>query len=256
MDLPRSAPAILLCVADQTIELGVGRHLIGRTEDASVLLSDASVSRRHAVLAVAPDGITLEDLASSNGTYVEDVPVSHAVAVGAGANLRFGSVYAKLLDGSRVWPRQLSARTSPEVPHALSDDEEVPTQQNLSLDLLQTNVRAALAHGLVDDACRLFDTSIDLLRPTLRRLNLDVVDSLAGLAGDLAAVSSNGKYLDQLLELHRVRGVPLSGTRLDELEEQARRGLRPSRARVEAYASTLDSLGGDPALISRLRALT
>ncbi|MGY1703947.1 FtsK/SpoIIIE domain-containing protein [Geodermatophilus sp. SYSU D00697] len=54
-------------------ELPVGTHELGRSSPLG--FSDPSMSRRHAVLRVGPDGATLADLGSANGTSVEGAPV-------------------------------------------------------------------------------------------------------------------------------------------------------------------------------------
>src|SRR5438132_11108158 len=52
--------------------IGDRRELVlGRGDDVDVIVADDSVSRRHAKLRVV-DGITLEDLGSSNGTFHGD----------------------------------------------------------------------------------------------------------------------------------------------------------------------------------------
>jgi pSer/pThr/pTyr-binding forkhead associated (FHA) protein len=43
---------------------------IGRTPDCDVFLDDVTVSRRHAVVARADQGFSIEDLGSLNGTFV------------------------------------------------------------------------------------------------------------------------------------------------------------------------------------------
>jgi pSer/pThr/pTyr-binding forkhead associated (FHA) protein len=43
---------------------------IGRTPDCDVFLDDVTVSRRHAVVAHADHGFSIEDLGSLNGTFV------------------------------------------------------------------------------------------------------------------------------------------------------------------------------------------
>jgi len=54
----------------QVFELRNGEHIIGRENDASLLLPNVSVSRHHAKLVVRGDDVTLEDLGSGNGTTV------------------------------------------------------------------------------------------------------------------------------------------------------------------------------------------
>ena len=49
--------------------------LLGRQESCDVVLSDVSVSRRHARLLFRDGGWVIQDLDSTNGTKVNDVPV-------------------------------------------------------------------------------------------------------------------------------------------------------------------------------------
>ncbi len=44
--------------------------VLGRDDTCNVIIQDRQVSRVHARLSVTPDGISLEDLASKNGTFV------------------------------------------------------------------------------------------------------------------------------------------------------------------------------------------
>jgi pSer/pThr/pTyr-binding forkhead associated (FHA) protein len=56
--------------AGEHIPLTRSRETIGRAGEASILLDDVTVSRRHAAIEQEPDGRYLVDLASLNGTYV------------------------------------------------------------------------------------------------------------------------------------------------------------------------------------------
>jgi len=55
---------------DKTFTLGEGDNVIGRDPRCTVWLDASGVSRRHARIAVLPDEVTIEDLESSNGTFV------------------------------------------------------------------------------------------------------------------------------------------------------------------------------------------
>jgi diguanylate cyclase (GGDEF)-like protein len=58
--------------------------LLGRHPDAQVWIRDEGVSRRHATLAVGPDGAHLTDLGSANGTWIDGLRVTeHAIRDGA-----------------------------------------------------------------------------------------------------------------------------------------------------------------------------
>ena len=78
--------------------LAEGENLIGRGAAAQVALKYPDLSRRHAILTVAGETLTLRDLGSRNRTFVDDKALEAEVEVGieVGVRLRFGSVEARL----------------------------------------------------------------------------------------------------------------------------------------------------------------
>ncbi len=56
--------------AGLTYVLGDGETLAGRSDDVGIFLGDVTVSRHHARFTVDTDGLSVEDLRSTNGTYV------------------------------------------------------------------------------------------------------------------------------------------------------------------------------------------
>lgn len=93
---PRPAmPGALACWlawGTERAPLGPGDHLLGRDPLASVRIDAISVSRRHALIKVAADGVTVQDLSSKNGTYIADVRVTAPVALIDGMEIRLGPV--------------------------------------------------------------------------------------------------------------------------------------------------------------------
>jgi pSer/pThr/pTyr-binding forkhead associated (FHA) protein len=63
---------------------------IGRV-GCDVQLSDPDVSRRHAVLRGVDGGVGIEDLGSTNGTFVNDNRVTGITAISPGDRVRFGN---------------------------------------------------------------------------------------------------------------------------------------------------------------------
>lgn len=59
----------------QTLELGQGVFEVGRVPPADLILSVPTVSSRHALLRIDDLEVTLTDLNSTNGTYVNDEEV-------------------------------------------------------------------------------------------------------------------------------------------------------------------------------------
>ena len=80
----------------KAFDLPLGQYIVGRSPGVDVLLAEESVSRRHALLSVADDGITVLDLDSHNGTRVNGELVKTA-AVREGDELCFGSNLAELV---------------------------------------------------------------------------------------------------------------------------------------------------------------
>lgn len=81
------------------IELPPGEVVIGRGAECDLVLSDATVSRRHALLAVTPERVTLRDLGSSNGSFVNGQRLRGESPVEAGDRLRLGRVRGTLVHG-------------------------------------------------------------------------------------------------------------------------------------------------------------
>ena len=69
------------------LTLGEGDNVVGRDRDLTVSLDSSSVSRRHCVIRVAGDAVTVEDLDSKNGTWLAGRRLS-----GAPETLRHGDV--------------------------------------------------------------------------------------------------------------------------------------------------------------------
>jgi pSer/pThr/pTyr-binding forkhead associated (FHA) protein len=54
---------------------GSGTTVLGRHSDCGIVLSDVTVSRRHAEVRPVEGGFTLTDLGSLNGSYVNRKPI-------------------------------------------------------------------------------------------------------------------------------------------------------------------------------------
>src|SRR5215831_19512809 len=63
---------------------------LGRTSPADIVLNDSEVSRAHCRVTVLDDRMLVTDLGSTNGTFLDGVPVSEPTSVPLGAVLRLG----------------------------------------------------------------------------------------------------------------------------------------------------------------------
>lgn len=77
---------------DRVLALRSGENLLGRNRAAAICLDVAGVSRRHARIHVGESRVTLEDLASKNGTLLNDQPLSGTRELRDGDAIRLGPV--------------------------------------------------------------------------------------------------------------------------------------------------------------------
>jgi DNA-binding winged helix-turn-helix (wHTH) protein len=74
------------------IALEEGDWILGRDAAATILVDHKSVSRQHARIRVHPDGSTLEDLGSKNGTSLRGEKIQGPSPLSDGDEIRIGSV--------------------------------------------------------------------------------------------------------------------------------------------------------------------
>ncbi len=96
----RSAPTHVLVVsgsnAGERAELDQAPILIGRGSDAAIRLDDDYVSTRHARIAASGDQWFVEDLGSTNGTYVGTVRITQPTTITLGTEVRIGKTVLEL----------------------------------------------------------------------------------------------------------------------------------------------------------------
>lgn len=83
--------AISLLWNEQLMPLLEGEHIAGRGIECSLVIDAATVSRRHARILVFAEGATIEDLASTNGTFVDGTRIAQATAITGDTRIGLGS---------------------------------------------------------------------------------------------------------------------------------------------------------------------
>ncbi len=78
-------------VDGEVFRVGLGECLLGRGEQCHIVLGDNTVSNEHAQLMVRPEGVTITNLNSTNGTKINGVDVTTA-KLGDGDVVRLGKV--------------------------------------------------------------------------------------------------------------------------------------------------------------------
>lgn len=90
-------PRRLICEG-RVIELVNGENLVGRSVGCGVRLDSTDVSRRHARILITDEATTIEDLGSTNGTFVNGMRVTAPTRLADGMTIGFGSMTALFHD--------------------------------------------------------------------------------------------------------------------------------------------------------------
>jgi len=91
--VPRTRPLITVLTGPEkgaAFSFTAVEATIGRSEDAEISIPDMGLSRIHAKISRKPGGYYLEDVGSTNGTFVDDVRIEQAVRLHPGARFRLG----------------------------------------------------------------------------------------------------------------------------------------------------------------------
>ena len=81
--------------AGQRLELPEGAAILGRRADATIQLDDPAVSGHHCRVSLIVDQLIVEDLQSTNGTFVDEEQVQQPSVVAIGALLQIGNCLFK-----------------------------------------------------------------------------------------------------------------------------------------------------------------
>lgn len=157
-DAEQAPSAGTLATPDGTREfsLRVGENTVGR-ENADILLTHNSVSRRHAKVIVEDGHVYVEDAGSTNGTFVDGAKIDAGkrVAIKDGAELTFGSsaVRFKAAEGfsePEAEPIEAEAAESePVAGEAAAEEPEVVEEQAEAVGRLVSK-DGSLSFRLVD----------------------------------------------------------------------------------------------------------
>jgi DNA-binding winged helix-turn-helix (wHTH) protein len=76
---------------DRMIHLDEGENILGRGEECTLVIDATTVSRRHARITVLRGAASIEDLESTNGTFVNKKPAKVPIALKDGDEVALGT---------------------------------------------------------------------------------------------------------------------------------------------------------------------
>lgn len=233
----------------RTVGLVSGSYVMGRAADADVQLStDPNVSRRHVRVIVTPDAVEIEDLGSSNGTWLDGKLVQHPLLMPVGSKLRVGAETFELRRLRPARSGRKTATTSPEAPNARqvqirgAAGLDAPTTRETPVDMVYDQVIALLEKKNVQDARRFVDPLLGLLELGHRPLHPDALERVSVLTLGLAEAAGDGHYVEWTLKEHRRRSRLLSPRTVDLLERVLYSGVPVEAEPVESYLSAIEEL--------------
>jgi pSer/pThr/pTyr-binding forkhead associated (FHA) protein len=253
------------------LELSEGEFALGRSAECQLSLDDPLVSRRHALLVVAKDRVTIEDLQSRNGIAVNGQRVVGQVALKAGDRILIGSqeltlhISRETGERDRLGTTQAGRLTLPKIAAAVHVSSEHPTRPASEPPVTEpgssdpggdvgTERRAeafallggvadkALALGRAEEAERLLATALlDVVEASRigKQPSPTLVDVAARFAAKLATATAKGAWADYVIELYEAQGRPCPAPVIDELYSALRKVNAIDLPRLRGYVAHL-----------------
>jgi len=134
-------------ILQSKIPLTNGRLVVGRSSRADLFVPDPSVSRRHAELVVSGMNVSVRDLNSRNGTFVDDRRVTDS-SVLPRQQIRFGSVTFMLTDDAALPDSLMSQQETTDARFISAHEDELPALEVLTA--AQRRVFDLLMQGLLE----------------------------------------------------------------------------------------------------------
>jgi pSer/pThr/pTyr-binding forkhead associated (FHA) protein len=234
--------AFVLIAPETTIPLPVGSFVIGRDPGADIPFDRPQLSRRHARLVVSEDSVDVEDLGSTNGTWVDSYLVQHRLSIRDNARLKLGDLEVTLQRARGHEDRDPSlSRTSRDAVATVARAEaDIVTQQSSAF----AHQRASLL-SLVE--ARRFDTVKKNLDPVLaeielssRPLSAGSLDAVSEVALRFAMATRDAAYVDAVVRIHQANDAIMSDPVLTLLDDCIAAGLEPDPRNAEEYLTRIE----------------
>lgn len=256
---PPNVRVLALRFRDRRVILDKPRLLIGRATDCDVILDGPLISRQHAELVVDGNAITVADLGSRNGVFVNGTRIEAPTELRGGDQLSIGGETAVVVrpdDGAdaTVLRRAMTltgmepiAAPTPAAGTRAFDDgnADEATRAASTLELLAPVFDKVLRMGRVDEAERLVGRQLEAIaRRASRRepLSRPLVELTTSLALRLADGSAQAQWIDFAVTLNADAELVMSVEAVDQLYQLVRRVRGTDVRRLERYVTALRAL--------------
>lgn len=103
-----------------------GPVVIGRAPECDISVPADEMSRRHAMVKPTPDGLQVEDLGSSNGTFINNKRIQPTGFLGPGDELRLDAVrFILVAPGMEIAPNPQQAAAAKPAPSSIATNSRI-----------------------------------------------------------------------------------------------------------------------------------
>lgn len=282
--VPTTGRRFALLMGGTEVGLSRGELLLGRSRSCQVIVDDMLVSRHHARLLVSKVALFVEDLGSTNGVIVNEVPISGPTPLDDGDRVIVGTqelIVRAVDDGVETLEppsprsRQATPRAQPSVQLAAVAQQRIPTQPEIPAPqqtVPMLRAKDTLSHPGVEGAdntqrTEKADGLSTMARMADRMIAMGRHDAAARLLGDhlkgVLAKAKEGRAVPRdVLDTVGVYGLKLTEVTHDatwanlavELHLMARRPLpEKSVASLESVVARVSGI--DKQLLLRFKAV-
>jgi predicted component of type VI protein secretion system len=254
------------------LELSEGQFAVGRNASCQLSLDDPLVSRRHAILNVAKDGVSIEDLKSRNGVLVNGRRIEDACPLRGGDKITIGSQEMMLVEvrsgpAAHITAGGMAKMTLSKLEAALQavpEDQSsvsfsgvsIPSSSSVSdfdqepsmlrrvdgFRVLGGVAEKALGMGRADEAERLLASALaDVIEACRggRRIPASLAEHAARFSAKLATATGKGAWADYVVELYSAQRRPAPAPVIDELYNAFRKVTSVDLAKLREYVEML-----------------
>lgn len=250
----RTAGALVLSVRGKQVELD-DSVTVGRSGTCDVVLHrDEEASRVHARFFLRDEVVFVEDLSSTNGTFVGGERVVGTKRLELGDLVRVGSSLITLTRAEPAFAGRMAAMAAVDNrPNITAMEATRPAD---IFEVLERVARKSIEAGAPEEAERVTAAHLGKLRQELETGTVETehVERAIRIAASLAQALPSARWLDYLVEVHALLGRPLD-EQLGELVCASSEANRISPSGLRAYCRRLADQSSSLTISERMTTL-